>query len=91
MEPSKAILRLGNSRISRSHRCLNSNLNIPVRNPTDSGTRDILPILLLPIPTLFHLRILLFHLDPKMDLLPMEMGLGRMGMGLQTKILEIPR
>src|SRR6267143_3265166 len=86
MESSPTLLRLGHIRACRSDRSISRSLSLPVRNTTGTGIRHVLSVLLLPLPTLLHLRNLRLLLDRKMVNLPMEMG-----MGLQRKILAIPR
>src|SRR5713101_7965702 len=85
MESSQTLLRLGDIRALRSHRGLSRRLSLPIRNTTRTCSRYLLSVLL-PLPTILHLRNIRLLLDRKMANLPMEMG-----MGLPRKILAKPR
>ena len=91
MESSSTVLRLGNLRALSSRRSRDRGLGILLRHPTINGTSRLLSILLLPLPTILHLRVLRVFLDCPMAVLPMERGLGVWRMGLQTKILALRR
>src|SRR2546422_10448767 len=86
MESSPTLLRLGHIRAPRSHRSISRSLSLPIRNTTRTRNRHVLPVLLLPLPTILHLRHIRLLLDSKMANLPMERR-----MGLPREILEIPR
>ena len=86
MESSQTLLRLGHIRASRSDRSISRRLSVLLCDPTGTSSRHVLPVLLLPLPTVLHLRNLRLLLDSKMASVPMEMG-----MGLPRKILAIPR
>jgi len=86
MESSKALLRLGHIRPRRSDRGISRRISVLLRDPTRTSSRHVLPELLLPLPTILHLRNLRLLLDSKMASLPVEMG-----MGLPRKILAVPR
>src|SRR6267378_704104 len=86
MESSQTLLRLGHIRARRSDRSISSSLSVLLRDPTGTGSRNVLSVLLLPLPAILHLRNLRLLLDRKMASLPVEMG-----MGLPRKILAIPR
>src|SRR2546422_3099101 len=86
MESSPTLLRLGHIRAPRSHRSISRSLSLPIRNTTRTRNRHVLHVLLLPLPTILHLRNIRLLLDSKMANLPMERR-----MGLPRKILEIPR
>src|SRR6266487_1013704 len=86
MESSQTLLRLGHIRPRRSDRSISRRLSILLRDPTGTGTRHVLPVLLLPLPTILHLRNLRLLLGRKIAGVPVEMG-----MGLPRKILAIPR
>src|SRR5713101_2054613 len=86
MESSQTLLRLGHIRASRSHRSISRSLSLLLRNPTRTCSWHVLPVPLLPLPTVLHLRNLRLLLDSKMASLPVEVG-----MGLPRKILAIPR
>src|SRR3989449_7204889 len=57
-----------------------------IRNTARTCGRHVLSVLLLPLPTVLHLRNIRLLLDSKMASLPVEMG-----MGLPRKILAVPR
>src|SRR5437867_8545160 len=86
MESSQTLLRLGHIRARRSHSSISRSLRVLLLDPTTTGSRHVLPILLLPLPNILHLRNLRLLLDSKMASVPVEMG-----MGLPRKILAIPR
>src|SRR6267143_1155320 len=86
MESSQTLVRLGDIRARGSHRRVCRSLSLSVRNTTRTGSRNVLSVLLLPLPAILHLRNLRLLLDRKMANLPVEMG-----MGLPRKILAIPR
>src|SRR5213592_2221337 len=86
MESSQTLLRLGHIRASRSERSISRRLSVLLCDPTGTSSRHVLPVLLLPLPTVLHLRNLRLLLDSKMASVPVEMG-----MGLPRKILAIPR
>src|SRR5947199_9310357 len=86
MESSQTLLRLGHIRASRSDRSISRRLSVLLCDPTGTSSRHVLPVLLLPLPTVLHLRNLRFLLDSKMASVP-----GEMGMRLRRKILAIPR
>src|SRR5213080_3026069 len=86
MESSQTLLRLGNIRARRSDRSISRSFSVLLRDPTGTSGRHVLPVLLLPLPTVLHLRNLRLLLDRKMASLPVEMG-----MGLPRKILAVPR
>src|SRR6266487_3964492 len=88
MESSQTLLRLGHIRARRSRSSISRSLRVLLRDPTGTSSRHVLPVLLLPLPTVLHLRNLRLLLDSKMASVPVEMG---MGMGLPRKILAIPR
>ena len=85
MESSQTLLRLGHIRASRSLRSISRCLSLPLCNTTPTCSRHVLPVLL-PLPTILHLRNLRLLLDSQMASLPVERG-----MGLPRKILEVPR
>src|SRR6267143_1048652 len=86
MESSQTLLRLGPIRASRSHRGISRSLGFHIHSPTSTCCRLILPVLLLPVPTILHIRNIRILLDSQMVDLPMERR-----MGLPKKILAIPR
>src|SRR5437899_9330240 len=86
MESSQTLLRLGHIRARRSDRSISRSLGVLLRDPTGTSSRHVLPVLLLPLPAILHLRNIRLLLDSKMASLPVEMG-----MGLPRKILAIPR
>ena len=86
MESSATLLRLGHIRTPRRHRWISRSLSLPLRNTTCTSSRHILPVLLLPLPTILHLRNIRLLLDSQMANLPMERR-----MGIPRKILAIPR
>ena len=85
MESSQTHLRLGHIRSSGSYLSISRGFSLPIRNTTRTRSRHILPVLL-PLPTLLHLRNIRLLLDSKMANLPMERR-----MGLPRKILALPR
>src|SRR6267378_4937279 len=85
MESSQTLLRLGHICARSSNRSVSRSLSLPLRNPTGTNDWHVLSVLLLPLPTILHLRNLRILLDRKMANLPMEMG-----MGLPRKILAKP-
>jgi len=86
MESSQTLLRLGHIRASRRCRSINRSLSLTIRNTLCTRCRHVLPVLLLPVPVILHLRNIRILLDCQMANLPMERG-----MGLPRKILAIPR
>ncbi len=86
MESSQTLLRLGHIRATRGRRGIDSSLSSAIRNTPSPRRRHVLPVLLLPIPAILHLRNIRILLDCQMVNLPMERG-----MGLPRKILAIPR
>jgi hypothetical protein len=86
MESSQTLLRLGHIRASRSHRSISRSLSLPLRDATRTCSGHVLPVLLLPIPTILLLRNIRLLLDSKMANLPMERR-----MGLPWKTLAVPR
>jgi hypothetical protein len=86
MESSQTLLRLGHIRAPRRHRSFSRCLSLPIRNATRACRRHLLPVLLLPLPTILHLRNIRLLLDSQMANLSMERR-----MGLSRKILAIPR
>ncbi len=86
MESSQTLLRLGHIRASRRCRGINHGLSLAFRNTPCTRRRHVLPVLLLPVPAILHLRNIRVLLDCQMASLPMERG-----MGLSRKILAIPR
>src|SRR5436853_1637057 len=86
MESSATLLRLGHICARHGDSSINRSFIVLLRDPTRSCSRHVLPVLLLPLPTVLYLRNLRFLLDRQMASLSMEMG-----MGLPRKILAIPR
>src|SRR2546426_10592039 len=86
MESSQTLLRLGHIRARRSDRSISRRLSVLLCDSTGTSSRHVLPVLLLPLPTVLHLWDLRLLLDSKMASVPVEMG-----MGLPRKILAIPR
>ncbi len=86
MESSETLLRLGHIRASRRCRSINRSLSLTIRNTPSTRRRHVLPVLLLPVPAILHLRNIRILLDCQMANLPMERR-----MGLPRKILAIPR
>ena len=89
MESSSTLLRLENIRAHRSRHNLNRILSLLLRHPSSADSRNILSILLVPLPALLHLRLLRILLDRTLALLPVERRLGIRRMGLQTTILAL--
>src|SRR6266851_10525059 len=85
MESSQTLLRLGHIRAFRSHRSIGRSLSLPICGTTRTFSWHVLPVLL-PVPTILHLRNIRLLLDSKMANLPMERR-----MGLPRKILAVPR
>src|SRR5439155_159179 len=56
MESSQTLLRLGHIRASRSDRSISRRLSVLLCDPTGTSSRHVLPVLLLPLPTVLHLR-----------------------------------
>src|SRR5438874_10642152 len=79
MESSQILLRLGDIRPRRSDRSISCRLSVLLRDPTRTSSRHVLPVLLLPLPIILHLRNLRLLLDRKMASLPVEMGRGYRG------------
>ncbi len=90
MESSQTLLRLGHLRACRSHRCFSGSFSISIRDTTRPRCRHLLPVLLLPLPTILHLRNIRLLLDSKMANLPMErrMGLPRKILAVSGRILQ---
>jgi len=86
MESAQTLLRLGHIRASRRCRSINRSLSLAIRNTLCTRCRHVLPVLLLPVPAILHLRNIRILLGSQMANLPMERG-----MGLSRKILAIPR
>ena len=86
MESSQTHLRLGVIRPSRRYRSISRYLRLPLRNTTRTSGWHLLPVLLLPIPTILLLWNIRLLLDSKMANLSMERRIG-----LPWKILAIPR
>src|SRR2546422_8185987 len=86
MESSQTLLRLGHIRARRSHRSISRSLGVLLRNSTGTSDRHVLSVLLLPVPTILHLRNIRLLLDRKMANLSVERR-----MGLPRKILAKPR
>src|SRR3989441_11812764 len=86
MESSQTLLRLGHIRARRSHRSISRSLGVLLRNSTGTSDRHVLSVLLLPLPTILHLRDIRLLLDRKMANLSVERR-----MGLPRKILAKPR
>jgi hypothetical protein len=85
MESSPTLLRLGHIRATHSHRSISRSFSLLIPNTTRDHGRHILPVLL-PLPTILHLRNIRLLLDSKMANLPMERR-----MGLPRKIPALPR
>src|SRR2546428_7792516 len=86
MESSQTLLRLGHIRARRSHRGISRSLRLPIRNTARTCGRHVLSVLLLPLPTVLHLRNIRLLLDSKLASLSVETG-----MGLPRKILAVPK
>src|SRR6266705_6274815 len=79
MESSQTLLRLGHIRATRGRRGIDSSLSSAIRNTPSPRRRHVLPVLLLPIPAILHLRNIRILLDCQMVNLPMERGWGYRG------------
>ncbi len=86
MESSQTHLRLGVIRPSRRYRIISRYLRLPLRNTTRTGGGHLLPVLLLPIPTI----LLLWNIRPLLDSQMANLSMERR-MGLPWKILAVPR
>ena|SRR5712691_3998525 len=86
MESSETLLRMGHIRATRCCRSISRSLSLAFRNTPSTRRRHVLPVLLLPVPAILHLRNIRVLLDCQMANLPMERR-----MGLPRKILAIPR